>query len=169
MPRLAKYLSAHRERPFASLRVTTLYRCWLVNFIIGQLEVWRFQNAKTATGPRQIPMRIGGKSDHLTGRGMVTNDFWMGIPIVVVALISFALFFSSLIASLRATGVVLSQPQLPQAPVSYQPQAPAAYQSDLDRTLSTLAAALAADLSARRQASSDQQGDQQLTSRREAQ
>jgi hypothetical protein len=98
-----------------------------------------------------------------------TNDFWMGIPIVVVALISFALFFSSLIASLRATGVVLSQPQLPQAPVSYQPQAPAAYQSDLDRTLSTLAAALAADLSARRQASSDQQGDQQLTSRREAQ
>src|SRR6266702_7576877 len=83
-----------------------------------------------------------------------TNDFWMGIPIVVVALISFALFFSSLIASLRATGVVLSQPQLPQAPVSYQPQAPAAYQSDLDRTLSTLAAALAADLSARRQSSS---------------
>ena len=36
MPRLAKHLSAHRERPFASLRVTKLYRCGLVNFIIGQ-------------------------------------------------------------------------------------------------------------------------------------
>src|SRR5437763_16619403 len=42
-----------------------------------------------------------------------TNDFWICIPIVVVALPSFALFLSSLMASLRASGVVLSEPQLP--------------------------------------------------------
>jgi len=32
----AKHPSAHRERPFASLRVTNYYRSWLGNFIIGQ-------------------------------------------------------------------------------------------------------------------------------------
>ncbi len=31
----AKHLSVHRERPFASLRVTTRYRCWVGKFIIG--------------------------------------------------------------------------------------------------------------------------------------
>jgi hypothetical protein len=36
MPRLAKHLSAHRERPFASLRVTTYYRSGLGTFILGQ-------------------------------------------------------------------------------------------------------------------------------------
>jgi len=36
MPRLAKHLSAHRDRPFASLRVTKHCRSWLLNFIIGQ-------------------------------------------------------------------------------------------------------------------------------------
>src|SRR5713226_9615837 len=31
----AKHLSAHRERPFAALRVTKHYRCCLLKFIIG--------------------------------------------------------------------------------------------------------------------------------------
>ena len=51
------------------------------------------------------------------------------------------------------------------------PVAPAMYvdQSDLDRTLATLAAALAADLNNRRQAqaSSDQQSDQTISNRRD--
>lgn len=98
-----------------------------------------------------------------------TNSFAMGIPVAVVALIAFALFFSSLLGSLRATGVLVAppkvvvQPTTPyqlQAPVS---QAPAQQQSDLDKTLATLAAALAADLSARRQAGNDQQSDQSQT------
>lgn len=110
-----------------------------------------------------------------------TNDFWVGIPVAVVALVSFVLFFVSLIASLRAGGVLLARPrQQPQVPVmapgstmmqAPAPVAPAGYQnqSDLDRTLATLAAALAADLNTRRQAqaSSDQQGDQTISNRRD--
>ena len=103
------------------------------------------------------------------------NDFATGIPVAVVALASFALFFISLIGSLRAGGILVSRPQ-PQAPVEYQPHvtAPLASvtsQSDLDKTLATLAAALAADLTARRQAGGDQQSDQQveqMMNRREA-
>ncbi len=95
-----------------------------------------------------------------------TNSFVMGICVAVVALISFALFFYSLLGSLRTTGVLVAPTRVvAQAPVSYQaqatmPQATAQSQSELDKTLATLAAALAADLSARRQAGSDQQNDQ---------
>ena len=96
-----------------------------------------------------------------------TNSFVLGICIAVVALVAFVLFFLSLIGSLRAAGVLLARPQVvAQAPVSYQatvPQASVQPQSDLDKTLATLAAALAADLSSRRQAGSDQQSDQNQT------
>ena len=94
-----------------------------------------------------------------------TNSFILGICIAVVALVAFVLFFMSLIGSLRATGVLTARPQAP-APVAYQApasQATVQPQSDLDKTLATLAAALAADLSSRRQAGSDQQSDQNQT------
>ena len=103
-----------------------------------------------------------------------TNDFAVGIPVAVEALISFALFFFSLFGSLRASGVIAarSQPQAMPAPVETSPQAVAASnQSDLDRTLATLAQALAADLNARRQTSGDAQTnqltEQHITNRRE--
>jgi hypothetical protein len=95
-----------------------------------------------------------------------TNSFVMGICVAVVALVAFGLFFYSLLGSLRATGVLVAPSKVvAQAPVSYQaqvpmPQATAQSQSDLDKTLATLAAALAADLNSRRQAGSDQQNDQ---------
>ncbi|HEX9131145.1 MAG TPA: hypothetical protein VF844_02510 [Ktedonobacteraceae bacterium] len=105
-----------------------------------------------------------------------TNSFVVGICVAVVALLAFALFFASLLGSLRATGVITAPtrvvaqaitPYQAPAPVS---QAPAQSQSDLDKTLATLAAALAADLSARRQAGSDQQSDQtqSIVDRRES-
>lgn len=104
-----------------------------------------------------------------------TNDFWVGIPIAIVALISFAIFFVSFTGSLRTAGVLRPQERLQpqQAAAPYQPQAsamqaPPAYQSDLDRTLATLATALAADLTARRQANNDQQSDQTIITRRES-
>ena len=109
-----------------------------------------------------------------------TNDFWVGIPVAVVALVSFALFFASLIASLRATGVLFGQPRPQQAAAMVPgatvmqapaPVAPATYsdQSDLDRTLATLAAALAADLNSRRQSQTggNQVSDQTISNRRE--
>jgi hypothetical protein len=95
-----------------------------------------------------------------------TNSFVIGICVAVVALVAFVLFFYSLIGALRAAGVLVEVPRIvAQAPAPYQAQAPvpqatAQSQSDLDKTLATLAAALAADLNARRQAGSDQQSDQ---------
>lgn len=107
-----------------------------------------------------------------------TNDFVVGICVAVVALISFALFFFSLLGSLRATGVIAarSQSQAVSAPAGTLPSAAAApvaaNQSDLDRTLATLAAALAADLNTRRQASGDLQTnpltEQNMTNRRDS-
>ena len=105
-----------------------------------------------------------------------TNDFATGIPVAVVALVSFAFFFLSLLGALRAAGILVARPRaqvsgvaLSQAPVT---PVPATQQSDLDRTLSTLAAALAADLTARRQAGSNQLSnqptDQEMISRRDA-
>ncbi len=103
-----------------------------------------------------------------------TNDFVTGIPVAVVALVSFAFFFLSLLGALRAAGILAARqrPQVPvvaQAPASV-PSAQASQQSDLDQTLATLAAALVADLSSRRQAGSNQQIDQpvdQMTNRRD--
>ena len=123
------------------------------------------------------PFALGYQPYNASWVSQTTNDFATGIPVAVVALAAFAFFFMSLIRSLAAAGVVVAQPKVqPQAPAQYQsataaPQAPAANQSDLDRTLATLAAALAADLTARRQGGSDQQNDQSQTilNRREVQ
>ena len=100
-----------------------------------------------------------------------TIDFVTGIAVAAVALISFFLFLGSAVGSLRAAGLLVARPQTqtqfsgaapsrpPVTPMTPVPE-PAMQQSDLDRTLSTLAAALAADLAARRQASSNQQTNQ---------
>ena len=105
-----------------------------------------------------------------------TNDFATGIPVAVVALVAFAFFFASLVGALRAAGVLAARKPAEQAQAALQPQTalalvPATAQSELDRTLSTLAAALAADLSARREAGSaqtDGQSIEQVVTRREA-
>jgi hypothetical protein len=106
-----------------------------------------------------------------------TNDFVVGICVAVVALVGFGFFFSSLLGSLRTTGVIAvrMQPETP-AQVTFQPQTqqslvPATSQSDLDQTLSALAKALANDLNTRRQVGSDQVNDQpvvQSVTRRES-
>ena len=95
-----------------------------------------------------------------------TNSFILGICVAVVALVAFVLFFYSLLGSLHATGVLVAPSRVvAQAPVAYQapapmPQSASQSQNDLDKTLATLAAALAADLSARRQTDNNIQNDQ---------
>jgi len=95
-----------------------------------------------------------------------TNSFVVGICVAVVALIAFGLFLASLLGSLRAAGVITAPTRVVVQPTTaYQVQAPmrqsaAQNKSDLDKTLATLAAALASDLTARRQGGSDQQSDQ---------
>jgi len=106
-----------------------------------------------------------------------TNNLATGIPVAVVALVAFGFFFAALLGALRAAGVlaVRKRPEA-QGQAAFQPATglalvPAPAQSDLDRTLSTLAAALAADLSARRQGGNAQVSDQsieQVATRREA-
>lgn len=112
------------------------------------------------------PFALGYQSYGADWVSQTTNDVATGIPVAVVSLVSFVLFFTSLLGALRTAGVLAARTQPGvQAQVAFQPQtpmslAPATSQSDLDRTLSTLAAALAADLSARREAGSDQVSDQ---------
>ena len=109
-----------------------------------------------------------------------TNDFVVGICVAVVALVSFVLFFFSLLGSLRASGVIAARPRsqamaaaVEAAPHAGPAPAVASTQSDLDRTLATLAQALAADLNMRRQGSGDTQTqtnpltEQHMTNRRE--
>lgn len=123
------------------------------------------------------PFALGYQPYNASWVSQTTNDFATGIPVAAVALVAFAFFFMSVIRSLAAAGVVVAQPKVqPQALTQYQspagtPQAAASSQSDLDKTLATLAAALAADLTARRQGGSDQLNDQSQTvlNRREAQ
>ena len=105
-----------------------------------------------------------------------TNNFATGIPVAVVAVVAFGFFFAALLGALRAAGVLAARKQPEQAPATFQPATglalvPAPAQNDLDRTLSTLAAALAADLNARRQGGNAQVSDQSIepsVSRREA-
>ena len=108
-----------------------------------------------------------------------TNDFVVGICVAAVALVSFVFFFFSLLGSLRASGVIAARSRVQATPAEATPYAGAApaaapAQSDLDRTLATLAQALAADLNMRRQGSGETQvqsnplTEQHMTNRRDA-
>jgi hypothetical protein len=123
------------------------------------------------------PFALGYQPYGASWDSQTTNDFVTGIPVAVVALVSFSFFFLSLLGALRAAGILAAR-QGPQVPVAAQapaavPLPQASQQSELDQTLATLAAALAADLTARRQAGSNQQTDQrvdqvdQVTNRRD--
>src|SRR2546430_17680715 len=92
------------------------------------------------------PFALGYQPYGAGGDSQTTNDFVTGIPVAVVALVSIAIFFFSLLGALRAAGI-LAAPQRPQVPEVAQaqasgPSAQASQQSDLDQTLATLAAAL---------------------------
>jgi hypothetical protein len=114
------------------------------------------------------PFALGYQPYGANWASQTINDFATGISVAVVALIGFAAFFSLLLGALRAAGVVVARPRpVAQAQEMVQPQpsgamVPATTQSDLDRTLTTLAAALAADLNTRRQQSSDQLNNQSI-------
>ena len=116
------------------------------------------------------PFALGYQRYGADWTSQTVNDFTVGIPAAVVALGAFLLFFFALLGALRAAGVLAARQRAQQpttAPVTYPsptgvPQTPWSNQSDLDRTLATLAAALAADLTTRRQASTDQQTDQPI-------
>jgi hypothetical protein len=126
------------------------------------------------------PFALGYQPYGADWMSQTTNDFVVGICVAAVALVSFALFLFSLLGSLRASGVIAARPRSQAVAaaetVPYAGPAPAAAstQSDLDRTLATLAQALAADLSMRRQGSADTQTqtnpltEQHITNRRDA-
>jgi hypothetical protein len=110
------------------------------------------------------PFALGYQPSGADWVSQTTNDVVTGISVAIVALIGLLLFFSSLLSALRDTGVLAARTR-PQAQAAFQSQismalVPATTQSDLDHTLATLAAALAADLNARREIDSKQVGDQ---------
>jgi hypothetical protein len=110
------------------------------------------------------PFALGYQPSGADWTNQTVNDFVVGICVAVVALATFVLFFYGLLGSLRASGVIAARTHVqpvPEIPAQYArpvaaSQASASNQSDLDRTLATLAAALAADMAARR-GSNDQQ------------
>jgi hypothetical protein len=117
------------------------------------------------------PFALGYQRANADWASQTVNDFVIGIAVAVVALIGFILFFYTLLVSLRAAGVLAARTRpVEQATVpSPIPQA-SAPPSDLDRTLATLAAALASDMAMRRQGSGNQQSDQpvdQMVNRRD--
>ena len=123
------------------------------------------------------PFALGYQPYGIDWVSQTTNNLVVGICVAVVALVAFGFFFAALLGALRAAGLLAARPQPEvQAQAVVQPPTglslvPATTQSDLDHTLSTLAAALAADLTARREAGSDQAGEQsleQVITRREA-
>jgi hypothetical protein len=97
------------------------------------------------------------------------DDFWTGLVVAIVSLLSLLLFVFSLRRELRAAGLIPDQPkpvaptapsQAAQAPIapSQAAQAPIAKldEDELERTIAILVASLAADLAERRKADNGQ-------------
>src|SRR5437899_3531217 len=83
------------------------------------------------------PFALGYQPYGASWDSQTTNDFVTGIPVAVVALVSFAFFFFSQLGALRSAGILaaLQRPQVPvgaQAPASV-PSAQASQQSHLDQ------------------------------------
>jgi hypothetical protein len=96
------------------------------------------------------PFALGYQPYGADWASQTTNSFWVGIAVVVLSLLSLGLFVSSLMGSLRASGVIQARPQ-PESVTTGYPTAPAAAPSDTwERTMATLATALAEDLAERR-------------------
>src|ERR1051326_4006367 len=65
------------------------------------------------------PFALGYQPYGASWDGQTTNDFVTGIPVAVVALVSFSFFFLSLLGALRAAGILAAR-QGPQVPVAAQ-------------------------------------------------
>ncbi len=76
-----------------------------------------------------------------------SNDFWVGLAVVIVSLAGLGLFVGSLLGDLRAAGVIKPEPQ----PTGARSPSLAASEEDPERAIAALAAALAASLAERRQ------------------
>ncbi|HEX8959712.1 MAG TPA: hypothetical protein VF770_07810 [Solirubrobacterales bacterium] len=78
-----------------------------------------------------------------------SNDFWVGLAVVVVSLAGLGLFVGSLLGDLRAAGVIKPEPEPTPAGARSPSLAPS--DDDPERAITALAAALAASLAERRQ------------------
>ena len=78
-----------------------------------------------------------------------SNDFWVGLAVVVVSLAGLGLFVASLAGDLRVAGVI--KPVAQPTPTGARSPTPVASDVDPERAITALAAALAASLSERRQ------------------
>ncbi len=81
-----------------------------------------------------------------------TNDFWVGIAVVVLSLVGLALFAASLMSALRASGVVRRPVRTEQPTAAYPTQPAQPAPEAWERTIADLASALAEDLAERRRA-----------------
>ena len=97
------------------------------------------------------PFALGYQPYGADWASQTSNDFWVGIAVVLLSLVGLALFAASLMGSLRVAGVVRRQVRPEPAPYPVEPAraAPEAW----ERTIADLASALAEDLAERRRSS----------------
>ena len=102
------------------------------------------------------PFALGYQPSGAAWSDATRNNFWVGLAVVLLAAIGTVLFARSLVAELRAAGVIERRPR--PEPVESAAVAPAVaglpatstQHDEFERALTTLAAALASDLAERR-------------------
>ena len=82
-----------------------------------------------------------------------SNDFWVGIAVVLLSLVGLVLFVMSLMGSLRAGGVLRRRVRAEETTAAYPAEAAQPAPEAWERTIADLASALAEDLAERRRAS----------------
>ncbi len=97
------------------------------------------------------PFALGYQPYGADWTSQTSNDFWVGIAVVLLSLVGLVLFAASLIGTLRASGVI-RRPVRPE-PAAYPAEPARAAPDAWEKTIADLASALAEDLAERRRAS----------------
>jgi flagellar biosynthesis/type III secretory pathway M-ring protein FliF/YscJ len=84
------------------------------------------------------------------------NDFWTGLAVAIFSLLSLALIAASLIADLRAAGVIQERQKTEPLPEAETVPEQAAAEDDFERAMTKLASVLADDLAEKHRKDSEQ-------------
>jgi hypothetical protein len=87
------------------------------------------------------------------------NDFWTGLAVAILSLLSLALVTASLTSDLRPAGVIQARPKTQPVPETEKVPVPAAREDDFERAMTKLAAILADDLAEKHRGQSEQQAE----------
>lgn len=103
------------------------------------------------------PYALGYQSYGSSWLAQTKNDFWTGLALVILSLLSLALIAASLIADLRTAGVIQERQKTEPLPEAEAVPEQAAAEDDFERAMTRLAAVLADDLAERHRKDSEQE------------